>query len=108
MLRLIPRDNPEHNAKRLFCLFRESTMVVTERRKKNIDDVWFISEAEVKMTLGESMKSIPERMAVLRSNVSLQRRKMSNTDSAARRGLTIHGLPSRSPTMSREANPGGY
>ncbi|MCX5886465.1 MAG: hypothetical protein NT096_11255 [Proteobacteria bacterium] len=83
-------------------------MVVTERRKKNIDDVWFISEAEVKMTLGDRIKSIPERMAVVRSNVSLQRRKTSKTDSAARRGLTIHGLPSRSPIMSRKENPGGY
>jgi hypothetical protein len=60
------------------------------------------------MTFGESIKIAPERVAVVRSNVSLQRRKTTKMDNAARRGLITHGLPSQSPIMSRKGNPGGY
>jgi hypothetical protein len=86
----------------------EMRSVVKERSIKNIAAVWFMSEADVKITFGERLKSKADKMAVLPSNSSLHRRYIRTAEAAANSGFTIQGLPSHKPSVSKNENPGGY
>ena len=108
ILRNTPIDKPEHSANSALCLLMEMRSVVMDRSIKNIAAVWFMSEADVKITFGERLKSNAERMAVLQSNISLHRRNTRTTEAAANSGFTIQGFPNHKPAVSKNENPGGY
>jgi len=107
-LRHAPTDNPEHSARNIFFFFIAKSMLLMASKRKNIAAVWFISEPEVKIILGERINSTVASTDVSFPNISRHRRYTRITDTAAKRGFTIQGLASHKPAVSKNGNPGGY